>query len=80
MSFHNAHAALIVDNTVRDVIVIPYMDDDDKKITAYCNSLGLEGSWIDTSFTGARRGKFAGIGDYYDQDNDRFITPTKAED
>ena len=70
-----AHFARIEDGIVREVIVIPHMDDDDEKITAYCNSIGLPGTWIDTSYTGSRRGKYAGIGDKYDAATDQFISP-----
>ena len=70
-----AHAARIDNNIVREVIVIPYMDDDDLKITAYCNEIGLPGTWIDTSYTGSRRGKYAGIGDRYDAELDQFVSP-----
>ena len=69
MTYHNAHAARIENGIVREVIVIPYQNDDDEQITAYCNSIGLTGQWIDTSYTGARRGKFAGLGDTFDGDN-----------
>lgn len=78
MTSSNAHAALIDDGgIVREVIVIPHMEDDDDKITNYCNSIGLTGRWIDTSFTGSRRGKFAGIGDLWDGTN--FVTPSSGE-
>lgn len=73
MTSPNAYAARIDDdNIVREVIVIPYCDDDDNKITAYCNGIGLPGIWIDTSFTGSRRGRFAAIGHHYNQTNDEF--------
>ena len=75
----NAHAARIDDGIVREVIVIPYLDDDDAKITAYCNSIGLAGTWIDTSYTGSRRGKYAGVGDTYDAALDEFVSPQPAE-
>lgn len=74
MAYHNAHAARIEDGIVCEVIVIPYMDDDDAKVTEYCNSIGIEGEWIDTSYTGSRRGKYAAIGDIYDPIADTFIT------
>ena len=74
-----AHAARIDDGIVREVIVIPYLDDDDAKITAYCNSIGLAGTWIDTSYTGSRRGKYAGVGDTYDAALDEFVSPQPAE-
>ena len=69
MTYHNAHAARIENGIVREVIVIPYMDDDDAKITVYCNSIGLAGTWIDTSYTASRRGKYAAIGDLWDGQN-----------
>lgn len=78
MTYHNAHAARIENGVVREVIVIPYMDDDDAKITAYCNGIGLTGTWIDTSYTGSRRGKYAGIGDIWDGTN--FVTPSSGEE
>jgi hypothetical protein len=73
--YENAHAARVEDGIVREVIVIPYMDDDDAKVTEYCNSIGLAGAWLDTSYLGARRGKYAGIGDTYDPDLDEFVSP-----
>lgn len=76
MTYHNAHAARIDDDgIVREVIVIPYCNDDDAEITAYCNSIGLAGTWIDTSYTGSRRGKYAGVGDRYDAQADEFVAP-----
>lgn len=79
MPYENAHAAKIENGVVTQVIVIPFMDDDDAKITAYCNSVGLPGTWIDTSYTGSRRGKYAGIGDKYDAELDEFVSPVVAE-
>ena len=73
MTYHNAHAALIEDGIVRNVIVIPYCNDNDAEITAYCNSIGLAGVWVDTSYTGSRRGKYAGLGDSWDGEN--FTSP-----
>jgi hypothetical protein len=73
MAYENAHAAKIENGIVTQVIVIPFMDDDDAKVTAYCNSIGLEGLWLDTSYLGSRRGKYAGIGDTWDGEN--FISP-----
>jgi hypothetical protein len=76
MAYHNAHAARIDEhNIVQQVIVIPYLNDDDDEITAYCNSLGLAGRWIDTSYTGSRRGKFAGVGNIYDAELNEFTSP-----
>ena len=79
MTYINAHAARIEDGIVREVIVIPYCNDDDAEVTAYCNSIGLEGVWLDTSYTGSRRGKYAGVGDRYDAVADVFVPPTIEE-
>ena len=75
MTYANAHAARIEDGIVREVIVIPYCNDDDAEITAYCNGIGLPGTWLDTSYLGARRGKYAGVGDTYDPGTDTYTTP-----
>jgi hypothetical protein len=73
MAYENAHAAKIENGIVTHVIVIPFMDDDDAKVTAYCNSIGLDGTWVDTSYLGSRRGKYAGIGDTWNGEN--FVNP-----
>ena len=72
MASENAHAAKIDNGVVTQVIVIPHCGDD-AAVTAYCNSIGLDGTWVDTSYMGARRGKFAGVGDSWDGDN--FVSP-----
>ena len=73
MAYVNAHAALIEDGIVRNVIVIPSCNDNDAEVTAYCNSIGLAGTWVDTSYVGSRRGKYAGLGDSWDGEN--FTSP-----
>lgn len=74
MTYHNAHAARIdADGNVLEVIVIPYCNDDDAEITAYCNGIGLPGTWIDTSYTGSRRGRYAAAGMRYDGALDEFV-------
>jgi hypothetical protein len=40
----------------------------------------LGGTWIQTSYNANFRGKFAGIGDTYDQDQDLFIPPITEQD
>ncbi len=39
----------------------------------------LGGRWIQTSYNARFRGKFAGIGDKYDEENDVFYTPIQEE-
>jgi len=75
----NAHAARVEDGVVREVIVIPYCNDNDSDITAYCNGIGLAGTWMDTSYLGARRGRYAGIGFTYDAAADEFVAPVVEE-
>ena len=76
MPFHNAHAAKVnEDGVVESVVVIPFCNDDDSEVTAYCNSIGLAGKWLDTSYMGSRRGKYAGVGDRYDAELDAFVSP-----
>jgi len=72
-----AHAALIEDGVVEEVIVVPHLDNDDAKITAYCNSIGLSGTWVDTSYTGSRRGKYASVGDTFV--DGQFVSPEVEE-
>lgn len=40
----------------------------------FCHHL-LGGRWLQTSYNGRIRGKYAGIGDTYDPDTDQFIPP-----
>lgn len=40
---------------------------------------GLGGKWIQTSYNGNIRGKFAGMGDIYDPVADVFVSPPPAE-
>ena len=76
MPYHNAHAACVnEDGIVTQVIVVPFCNDDDAEVTAYCNSIGLAGKWLDTSYMGSRRGKYAGVGDRYDAELDAFVSP-----
>ena len=80
MPYENAHAARIdSQGIVQEVIVIPFMNDNDAQITEYCNSIGINGTWLDTSYLGARRKKYAGIGDCYDSDLDEFVAPAAPE-
>jgi hypothetical protein len=73
-------AAKIENNTVTQVIVVPFMEDwTDAAVTAYCNGIGLDGTWLRTSYTGDMRGKYAGIGDTYDPETDAFVSPVPAE-
>ena len=43
------------------------------------NTLQLEGTWLQTSFTGRYRGRYAGIGFTYDPVSDEFVAPVIEE-
>ena len=70
-----AHFAQIdKDNKVVQVLVIS--NEQEKRGQTYlAKDLGLGGTWIQTSYNGTIRGKFAGIGDDYDPEADVFIQP-----
>jgi hypothetical protein len=42
---------------------------------AFIASVGLEGRWVQTSYNGTFRGRYAGIGYTWREDLDMFITP-----
>lgn len=42
---------------------------------AFIASIGLTGEWLQTSYSGTFRGKYAGQGDTYDEANDVFVSP-----
>lgn len=68
-----AHFAKIEDGIVTNVVVVDNEHEEDGE--AYLNSLGLEGTWVQTSYNNNFRGVFAGIGYTYDAELDEFIAP-----
>jgi hypothetical protein len=65
-------AELNSENKVVRVLVIS--NDQEHRGEEYlANDLGLGGKWIQTSYNNKIRGKFAGIGDTYDEEADLFI-------
>jgi hypothetical protein len=77
-----AHFAEIdQDNKVLRVVVVANKDTADENGNEveqigkdFCNRL-LGGNWIQTSYNGNFRGKYAGIGDTYDSVLDIFVSP-----
>ena len=67
-----AHFARIEGGVVTQVIVVRNSELDDNGTESeelgqeFIASTGLEGEWVQTSYTGSMRGKFAGIGDLWD--------------
>jgi hypothetical protein len=78
-----AHFALIDDtNIVREVIVIANDDcgggdfpESEPIGQAFIAALGLPGTWLQTSYHGNFRKRYAGIGYNYDSDIDEFVAP-----
>ena len=62
-TIRTATAARVENGVVQQVIVIPHLDDEDKRLPS-CN-VGLSGTWFDTSFYVARR-EPAEVGDLFD--------------
>ncbi len=65
-----AHFAKIENGIVTNVVVVDNQHEENGQ--EYLNSLGLEGTWIQTSYNANFRNKFAGIGDTYNSELDRF--------
>lgn len=77
-----AHFAQMLEGSVHAVIVVANSDCDDLPFPesepvgqAYLASLGLGGGWLQTSYNGSFRGRYAGIGFIYDETLDEFIAP-----
>ena len=69
-----AHFAKIENGIVTNVLVVP--DEQEHRGQEYLNELGLEGTWIQTSYNANIRNKFAGIGDEYFDLEDIFRSPS----
>jgi hypothetical protein len=82
-----AHFARIQDNIVREVIVINNEvitdangQEQESLGVEFCKSLyGQDTEWIQTSYNGSFRGRYAGSGMKYDPELDEFVTPTIEE-
>jgi hypothetical protein len=77
-----AHFAKINDNVVQEVIVISNDDcgggdfpESEPVGQAFIASLGIEGEWLQTSYSGSFRGLYAGIGFEYSEESDTFVAP-----
>ena len=78
-----AHFAQMNGNTVGQVIVVNNeVLKDDKGVeqesigVAFCQSLfGADTNWVQTSYNGKFRGRYAGAGMTYDKVKDEFVVP-----
>ena len=46
---------------------------------AFIASIGIEGTWLQTSYSGSFRGTYAGLGWTYDAELDTFVAPVTPE-
>lgn len=67
-------AELDENNKVLRVLVVDNVNED-RGAEYLAVDCGLGGRWIQTSYNANIRGKFAGIGDTYDEANDIFVAP-----
>jgi hypothetical protein len=65
-----AHFAKVEKGVVLQVVVVP--DEHEENGQEYLNSLGIEGTWIQTSYNANFRARYAAIGDRYDSETDTF--------
>lgn len=72
-----AHFAKVENDIVVNVIVVSDEHEDDGQ--SYLNGLGLEGTWVKTSYNANIRGKYAAMGDAYDAIQDLFVAPATEE-
>jgi hypothetical protein len=77
-----AHFAQVNNGTVQQVIVVANSDCGDLEFPeseavgqAFIASLGIEGTWLQTSYNNNFRGAYAGIGYTYDEESDTFVAP-----
>lgn len=75
-----AHFAKLNDNNVvLEVIVVDneHAPTEEEGLDYIANVLKLNGTWIQTSYNGNIRGKFAGVMDIYDPKKDEFVVNLK---
>ncbi len=81
-----AHFAKIENGIVATVIVVNNetlgdleFPDSEPVGQAFIASIGLDGTWKQTSYNANFRGNYAGIGYTYDTDLDEFVAPPVVE-
>lgn len=73
-----AHYAEIINNKVNQVLVMSNdMSHEERLQWLYDNVSNNE--WIQTSYNGKVRAKFAGVGDEYHRDIDAFLSPKPSD-
>lgn len=77
--FKMAHFARIENDNIVSQVVVVDNEIEYRGQEFLAIDLGLGGRWIQTSYNANFRGKFAGIGDTYDQINDVFVAPVTEQ-
>ena len=70
-----AHFAEIDSNNVVLRVLVVANEQEHRGQEFLANDCNLGGTWIQTSYNGNIRSKFAGVGDIYDEANDEFYSP-----
>lgn len=70
-----AHFAEIDSNNVVIRVLVVANEHEHRGQEFLADDCNLGGTWIQTSYNANIRGKFAGIGDIYDENNDEFYSP-----
>jgi hypothetical protein len=68
-----AHFAEIDQNNIVLRVLVVDNEHETRGQEFLANDLGLGGTWIQTSYNANIRGKFAGVGDFYDKEKDVFV-------
>jgi hypothetical protein len=63
---------IVVDN---EIITDENGDEQEALGQAFIASLGLEGTWLQCSYSGSFRGGYPGVGSTYDAELDKFVAP-----
>ena len=81
-----AHFAKVENGIVKEVLVVANSDcgggefpDSEPIGQAFLASLGLDGEWLQTSYSASFRDVYASIGWTYDSENDVFVAPPAIE-
>lgn len=82
-----AHFAKINDSRIVEQVIVVNNEDiltkegKESEVVGkrFIKSIGLEGTWVQTSYNGNFRGKYAGISDRYDAEKDIFVSPIVEE-
>ena len=80
-----AHFARIENGVITEVIVVSndaidggHFPDSEPVGQAFIAEIGLEGDWLQCSYSGAFRGSYPGPGWTYDAVADEFVSPPEA--